>query len=81
MSYQDLDWNYYGVDESDIRQDNGWIHQDDLKHLTRVKELVEWLVEEVYENGNVENIEKVTEELADYFEVKFTNRKPVIAKV
>lgn len=74
--------NFYDYmdDESRRMEENGWVHKDDLPDLDHVRDMLQGLVEGIYETGNIEDIEFCMEEILHQFRMKFSKDEPIIQK-
>lgn len=62
-------------------EDFGWIHEDDVPDIGHCRDMIEGLVESVYQTGNLDQFEFCLDELCFSFGISFEHKKNKLKKL
>lgn len=83
-----MPYNDYGPPDSwyepdvdpETPADYGWIREDDIPDLGRVKDFIKGVLEAVYITGNVEQLENCLDEICGQFDLKLPAGNAVMCR-
>ena len=71
-------WNETGIEPSP--DECGWVHKDDIPNIASCEDMLEGVIEALYETGDVDHLEYCLDELVSQFGMKLPKNKPILEK-